>query len=143
MSARFATARRAGLAVVFAWFAIGGVAHFTATDSFVGIVPPWVPEPELAVLVTGAFELLGALGLLHRRTRAMAGVGLIVLSVAVTPANVHMLQQADAYPRIPVWALVARLPLQLGLIALIGWCSGAFAALAKGRSRWPGHGRGG
>ena len=86
------------------------------------------------MLVSGVFELLGALGLLHRRTRATAGLGLILLTVAVTPANVHMLQSADAYPQIPVWALVARLPLQLALIGLIGWCSGAFAALAGWRA---------
>ncbi|MDQ6684483.1 MAG: hypothetical protein M3Z16_05085, partial [Pseudomonadota bacterium] len=43
------------------------------------------------------------------------------LTLAVTPANVSMLQHADAFPNVPYWALVARLPLQLALLALIVW----------------------
>ena len=113
--------RRVGLAIVFAWFAIGGVAHFVATDAFVSIVPPWVPAPHVAVLVSGTVELLGAAALVWPRTRRAAGVVLLLLTVAVTPANVHMLQRAADYPDIPYWVLVARLPLQLALLALIAW----------------------
>ena len=119
-------ARTVGLGVVFAWFAIGGVAHFVSTDSFTAIVPPYVPYPRAAVLVSGAFELLGAFGLLHPRTRRAAGIGLLLLTVAVTPANVYMLQRASEYPSIPTWALVARLPLQAALLALIAWSTRAF-----------------
>ena len=113
--------RRVGLGVVFAWFAIGGVAHFVATDAFAAIVPPWVPAPRAAVRLSGAVELLGAAGLLWPRTRRVAGVVLLLLTVAVTPANVHMLQRAADYPDIPHWVLVARLPLQLALLVLIAW----------------------
>ena len=115
--------RLAGLGVVFLWFAIGGTAHFIATDAFVRIVPPAVPEPRAVVLASGALELLGALGLLFTRTRRAAGIGLLLLTVAVTPANIHMLQDADAYPDLPYWALVARLPLQVALLVLIAWCT--------------------
>jgi len=38
----------------------------------------------------------------------------------VTPANVHMLQHAELF-RVPYWALVLRLPAQVGLLALIAW----------------------
>jgi uncharacterized membrane protein len=48
-------------------------------------------------------------------------MGLMLLAVCVTPANVFMLEHADRFPDIPLWALVARLPLQILLIALIGW----------------------
>ena len=113
--------RRVGLGVVFLWFAIGGVAHFVATDAFVAIVPPWVPLPRAAVLVSGALELAGAAGLLFPRTRRAAGIGLLLLTVAVTPANVYMLQRVELFERVPYWALVARLPLQLALLALIAW----------------------
>ena len=41
--------RRAGLAFVFLWFAIGGVAHFAFTDAEMRIVPPYVPWPRVAV----------------------------------------------------------------------------------------------
>ena len=85
-----------GLGFVFLWFLIGGIAHFAATDLEMRIVPPYVPAPRLTVLVTGVFELLGAAGLLLQATRRAAGWGLFALTIAVTPANVYMLQHAPA-----------------------------------------------
>lgn len=112
--------RRIGLAIVFLWFAVGGAAHFLATDLEMRIVPPWVPWPRAAVLVSGVFELLGAAGLLWWPTRRAAGIGLVLLTIAVTPAHVYMLQRPELFD-VPYWALVARLPLQLALLALIVW----------------------
>lgn len=110
---------RAALAFVFLWFLLGGLAHFAFTEAEMRIVPPWVPLPRMAVLLSGALELAGAAGLLWPRTRRVAAWGLFALTVAVTPANVHMLQQADQFPQVPVWALVLRLPLQLLLLWVI------------------------
>lgn len=110
---------RAALVIVFLWFAIGGVAHFVFTEAQMRIVPPWIPWPRAAVLVSGALELLGAAGLLLPSTRRAAAWGLFALTLAVTPANVYMLEQASAFPAVPYWALVLRLPLQLVLLALI------------------------
>lgn len=113
--------RKLGLGFVFLWFFIGGIAHFAATDLEMRIVPPWLPEPRLMVLVSGVFELLGAMGLLLPRTRQAAGYGLMLLTVAVTPANIYMWQQASQFPAIPYWALTLRLPFQVVLLACIGW----------------------
>ena len=113
--------RRAGLAFVFLWFAVGGVAHFIATDAEMRIVPPFIPWPRAAVLVSGVFELLGAAGLLWRATRRAAGLGLFVLTLAVTPAHIYMLQRPDLFASVPYWALVLRLPIQVALLALIWW----------------------
>ena len=111
-----------GVGFVFLWFAVGGVAHFVATESEMLIVPPWVPWPRMAVLVSGVFELLGAIGLVWRPTRRAAGIGLLVLTVAVTPCHVYMLQQPELFS-VPIWALWLRLPVQLALLALIAWCT--------------------
>lgn len=121
--------RRVGLAIVVAWFAIGGLFHFTATDTLMRIVPPTIPWPLAAVLVSGVFEWLGAVGLLIERWRRAAGAGLFLLTIAVTPANVYMLLHPELFESIPYWALLARLPLQLGVLWLIGWSTGWY--------RWP------
>jgi uncharacterized membrane protein len=112
--------KRIGLILVFLWFLIGGVAHFSATGIEMRIVPPYIPWPRAAVLVSGVFELLGAVGILIPRTRRAAGIGLFLLTIAVTPANVYMLQQAELF-NVPRWALIARLPFQVALLALILW----------------------
>jgi uncharacterized membrane protein len=113
-------ARVVGLGFVFLWFLIGGIAHFAKTDLETTIVPSYIPSPREAVLVSGVFELLGAVGLLVRRTRRAAGVGLFLLTIAVTPAHIYMLQHPDLFG-VPFWALVLRLPLQAALLCLIAW----------------------
>jgi uncharacterized membrane protein len=72
--------------------------------------------------VSGVFELLGAVGLIFPSSRRAAGWGLFLLTLAVTPANIYMLQRHDLFA-IPVWVLILRLPLQAALLALIMWCT--------------------
>ena len=122
--ARMSRGKLIGLSFVFLWFLMGGVAHFAATELEMSIVPPYIPWPRFAVLVSGVLELLGAIGLLVRRFRAAAGCGLFLLTLAVTPANVYMLEHAEEFA-LPYALLVLRLPLQVGLLALIAWSSGA------------------
>ncbi len=55
----------------------------------VKIVPPWVPQRELVVWLSGAAELAALIGLLIPATRVVAAIALGVFFVAVFPANVH------------------------------------------------------
>jgi uncharacterized membrane protein len=112
--------RRVALILVFLWFVIGGVAHFSLTEMEMRIVPPFIPWPRAAVLISGVFELLGAAGILIPVTRRAAGIGLFLLTIAVTPANVFMLQHAELF-NVPRWALIVRLPFQAALLAMIIW----------------------
>jgi uncharacterized membrane protein len=114
--------RLIGLVIVFLWFLIGGIAHFAAQDLEVSIVPPYIPWPRAAVVVSGVCELIGALALVYAPTRRAAGWGLCALTIAVTPVHIYMLQRPEAYG-VPYWALVLRLPLQAALLALIAWCT--------------------
>ena len=115
--------QRRAMWFVFAWFFLGGLAHFAFTDLEARIVPPQIPDAVDVVLVTGILELAGAFGLLMPWTRRVAGWGLFLLTIAVTPANIHMLHIHDQFPHIPVWLLWVRLPLQVVLLVLIAWGS--------------------
>jgi uncharacterized membrane protein len=113
-----------GLVFVFLWFLIGGIAHFAAQNLEVSIVPPYIPWPRAAVLMSGVFELLGALGLLYRPTRRASGWGLFALTITVTPVHVFMLERPELFA-VPFWVLVLRLPLQGALLILIIWSTTA------------------
>ncbi|HEX4511705.1 MAG TPA: hypothetical protein VH328_16565 [Burkholderiaceae bacterium] len=122
-----------GLAFVFLWFFVGGIAHFAATDTEMKIVPPYIPWPRMAVLASGVFELLGAAGLLWRPTRRAAGIGLFLLTIAVTPCHIYMLQEPQLFP-VPLWALWLRLPIQVALLALIAWATAAGPQASRSRT---------
>ena len=127
MSGALSKGKIAGLGFVFLWFFVGGLAHFAKTDLEVSIMPPYIPWPRAAVLVSGVCELLGAFGILYRPTRRASGIGLLALTIAVTPANIYMAQHPDRF-HIAQWLLIARLPLQLGLLALIAWSTSVWEA---------------
>lgn len=110
--------------IAVAIFFIGaGILHFVLLDFFSGIVPPYFPNPEALVKISGIFEILGGLGILIESTRKWAAYGLIALCVAVLPANIHMAMNPEQFAEIPVTLLHLRLPLQ-ALIIWVIWKAG-------------------
>jgi uncharacterized membrane protein len=122
--------RWAGLAIVFLWFFVGGIAHFTNPTFFLSIMPPWIPFHAAAVYVSGTLEILFALGLLVPAWRPWSGLLLIALTIAVTPANVHMWLNPELFPDVTATALSVRLVVQVLLIALIWWSTRPAGAIA-------------
>jgi len=94
-----------------------GVGHFVVTRAYVRIMPDYCPAHRELVLVSGAAEIAGGLGLLVPPTRRTAAWGIILLLIAVFPANLWMVQHPERYPNVPLWISWLRLPLQLALIA--------------------------
>lgn len=122
--------RSVAILVVAAYFFIGGVTHFTNPDFFVEIMPPYLPYHLEIVWISGGFEILGALGLILPQTRLLAGYGLIALTIAVTPANIHMAMNPDLFPDAQQSLLYMRLVLQIFLLWLI-WFSFGGQRMAK------------
>jgi len=94
-----------------------GLFHFVVPGWFASIVPAALPAPVVLVLVSGVFEILGGAGLLVPRTRRAASLGLMMLYVAVFPANINMVLHPALGHGTPEWLLWARLPLQPVFIA--------------------------
>jgi uncharacterized membrane protein len=100
-------------------FVAAGMVHFIRPAMYEKIVPPQLGHAPELVAISGIAEIAGGLGLMIPRTRRAAGVGLIVLLVAVWPANIFMALEADRFAAVaPAWVLWARVPLQ---IAMIWW----------------------
>ena len=92
-----------------AMFVLTGVAHFAPPlrGSLITIVPPRLPAPGLLVSFTGVLELLGAVGLLIPATRIAAGVCLLLLMVAMFPANIYAARMSN-----PPKSMTTGLPLR-------------------------------
>ncbi len=107
--------RRRGSKLLGIAFVGAGLNHFAMPRPYRRIVPPglgdWVGSDTLVTL-SGVAEVAGGLGVLAPRTRRLAGLWLIAVLAAVFPANLHMARNPHEFPRIPRWALYARLPLQ-------------------------------
>ena len=119
------SATRVGLA---AMLLLTASAHFNAMrHDLARMVPPAIPHPVEFVYFTGVCEIFGAFGLLVPRVRIAAALALIVLFVAVLPANVHAARAGLTLGGKPVTPLAVRVPMQILFIALTAW-AGIYAS---------------
>lgn len=104
-------------ALAFAYIPFG-VFHILSPDSFLPIVPPWVPSPQQVVILTGAAEIAGGLGILLRPMRRLTGWLLSLYAVCVWPANAYHAFAHIHVPRLPDswWYHGPRLVFQLVMI---------------------------
>jgi uncharacterized membrane protein len=92
-----------------------GALHFARPRVYEAIMPRWLPAHRELVLASGAAEVLGGAALLGSERdgiRMFARWWMLATLAGVYPANVDMALHPERYPRIPPWALWARLPLQ-------------------------------
>lgn len=94
-----------------------GTNHFINPKPYLALMPPYIPAHSAMVIVSGIAEIVLGVGLLFPATRSISAWGLILLLIAVFPANVFM-AVSNRFRKIPTWLRWARLPLQ-GL--LIFW----------------------
>jgi uncharacterized membrane protein len=108
-----------------ALFLFAGTVHLRHPELFLPVMPPWIPFHLPCIEISGVFELLGGVGLLipARPIQFLAGWGLVLLLVAVFPANIYMAManvKVHGFPSHP-WMGWARLPLQPLLIVAVLW----------------------
>lgn len=114
--------------IVLRWFltlfmVLAGINHFLDPDPYVAMMPDALPAHLALVYISGVAEIAGGLGLILPQTRRLAAWGIVLLLLAVFPANINMaindipLDGRD----LPTWALWGRLPIQALLIAWAYW----------------------
>lgn len=112
-------AARAALAIMFLFTAS---AHFTPMKHDLAAMIPAPFTGSLPIIyVTGLLEIAGAIGILFPRTRRLAGIGLVLLMLALFPGNVSAARRRVTLRGKPPTPLVLRAPLQLLFIAAVWW----------------------
>jgi uncharacterized membrane protein len=99
-------------------YVAAGTLHFLITRRYMAITPPYLPAHRALVLISGAAEIAGGLGVLAPVPilRRAAAWGLVALLIAVFPANLYMVTGHANFPDIPAFVGWVRLPLQIPLI---------------------------
>jgi uncharacterized membrane protein len=125
-------------ALMATFYIIAGVVHLVSPDSFLPIVPAWVPLPRDVVLITGACELAGSIALTTKRWRRVAGWMLALYAICVFPANIKHAVDAIHLPPVPDswWYHGPRLAFQPVLVWWALYCSGIIDwPLAAGKQK--------
>ena len=100
-----------------------GISHFNSPIWYVQIVPPYLPYKLELVYISGLFEILFGGMLFFRKTRFLAGWGLILLLIAVYPANIYLAQTNGAAMNTTPLIAWGRLPVQFIFVGLAYWHS--------------------
>lgn len=98
-----------------------GISHFYNTDFFLKIMPPSFPFHLESVYLSGFFEIIFGMGIMIKFFRKYASWGLILLLIAVYPANIYLAFNEVAQNKIGISSFMAswvRLPIQFVLIGL-------------------------
>jgi len=105
------------------FYTITGIKHFIEPDYFLSIIPPYLPFHLELVYISGFFEILFGLIILFPKYRYYGSIGLILLLIAVFPANIYLAQSKEAQEAIGTSQQIAiwRLPIQGILIWIAYW----------------------
>ena len=94
-------------------YAAAGINHFIHPTIYLKIMPPWLPLHKELVLISGVAEILFALMLIFPFSRRLGAWVIIVLLIAVFPANIQMMLNYIQEDNPSLWIAILRLPLQL------------------------------
>lgn len=116
------------LAIVYV---VAGMFHLYTPETFVAIMPGWVPFAHQVVIGTGLCEIAGGIAVPIRALRRAAGIALALYAVCVLPANIkHAVDSLAGGPAaLGWWYHAPRLAIQP---VLVWW-----ALYAGDVVRWP------
>lgn len=102
-----------------------GVRHFIDPNFFLAIMPNYLSFHLEFVYLSGIAEIILGLMLLFKKTRKLAGFGLIILLILVFPANIHLVQSELSQSLLGVTReqSIIRLPFQALFILIAYWHS--------------------
>ncbi len=101
------------LAVIFI---AGGANHIRVPKLYKKIMPPYLPNHDLLVGLTGILEMVGGFMLITASSQQLGAYLIIILLISFFTVHIHMIMQKKARLKLPLWLLCLRIPIQFGLI---------------------------
>lgn len=111
--------RNTGALLIAIAFIAAGTNHFLNPEFYLQMMPPVLPAHELLVAVSGIAEIVLGILLLIPKTQIAAAWSLIILLIAVYPANIYMAMEAGKSIDISPMLAYIRLPFQFLFIYLV------------------------
>ena len=112
------------LYLMAAFYIFAGIMHFVRPDYYVPMMPPYLPWHMFLIYLSGLAEVVLGAAVLVPSLRTLAAWGIILLLIAIFPANLHI-----ALHNVPLFGNPEgagifnwiRLPFQAVLIAWAWW----------------------
>ena len=116
--------KRISIYIMCFFYIITGIDHFVNPDYYLSIVPPYLNFHYELVLISGFFEILFGFGLLTKY-RKQSAIGLILLLIAIFPANLFLIQSEEAQIALNIDknTAIIRAPFQLLFLTIAYWHS--------------------
>ncbi|HUQ66909.1 MAG TPA: hypothetical protein VM101_12180 [Flavitalea sp.] len=104
------------LYIMSALYMLAGINHFLHPKTYERIMPSWIGWHRELVFLSGVSEMFFGLLLIPLVSRKIAAWGIILMLVAIFPANIQMMLNYLPLGGLKMWISIIRLPLQILLI---------------------------
>ncbi|MEO8516794.1 MAG: MauE/DoxX family redox-associated membrane protein [Flavobacterium sp.] len=96
-------------------YIVAGINHFRKPRLYLKTIPPYFSNPKMLNFLSGLAEIILGITLCIPFTSKYAAWGIIMLLIAVFPANLYMYQNESASLGLSKKLRTLRLPLQIAL----------------------------
>ncbi len=73
-------------------YLLAGVNHFLSPESYLPIIPDYLPSHDLINILAGIAEIILGIGLLFPKTRKISAWGVVLMLIAFIPSHVYFIQ---------------------------------------------------
>lgn len=108
--------KKTSLYIMAGFYTAAGINHFLHSAVYNSIMPAWLGWHQGLIYLSGLCEVLFGLLLIPAKTRIIAAWCIIILLIAVFPANIQMMVNYVHQHNSKLWLAILRLPFQGVLI---------------------------